>query len=113
MTYWAIAKNTGHTLHWTNVTDVAYSDEVVYAGRLHSFEFPAVGMTWGGAGYVDDDLVGGFSLPDSVSKTAPRHTAQQRSIITLTVTHDATTKTVRIFRDELVAGCLLTADPDA
>lgn len=112
VSYYAISKATGKTMSWQNVTDVTYSDETVYDGDLHSFEFPATGMIWGGAGTVQD-ASGTDVAPDSVSKTDPRSTAKKRSIITLTVTHDLTTKTIKVFRDELVGGCLLNVDPDA
>lgn len=99
-------------LRWDKVTAIVYEDEIVYDGDTFNYEFPATGMTWGSSGYVTDKDNARQS-PDSVMGEPPRPKPRTRSIIKLTVTHDVTTKDIKIFRDELVGGCLLNADPRA
>jgi hypothetical protein len=110
--YWAIDNLTGQTLAWTGITaaTIAYSDETFYDGQTHRFLFPT---NYGAdKGYLleTNSNNSNFSLPDNVSKTAPRYEAKKRSIISMT---DGTGLVHRIDRSRIAAGALLNINPDS
>ena len=101
----------GLLVAWDAVTTLARSNEEVFEGETyrHDFDLSNTGtVMWA---YLT--LPGGVtkSSPDSVMGTAPRHLKRQRSIVTVTITHDAGTLAIRVFRDELRGGDVFNSDP--
>lgn len=112
-TYYAIHRATGRKMQWDLVQTIAYSDEVIYDGTNHEFDFtlPEAKLNTGNA-FVTNAASTSVS-PDAISNVDPHPLPKTRSIATLTVTHGATTMDIQVFRDELAGGCLLNADPEA
>lgn len=109
--YWAYNLLTHKWAAYTNIETVAYADDVVYEGDHHSFEMPmqALNTAVGSNAFVIDEAAAHKSS-DSVMKVDPRHTATKRSIISLT---DADGKVYKLFRDQLMNGCIQNVDPYA
>lgn len=107
--YWAYNIVVNEWAAYENISTVAYSDETVYEGRTHNFEFPMQAVAAGGNGYLNDEALANKS-PDSVMKVDPRFTAIKRSIITLTDTGGIAYK---LYRNQLMNGGIQNADPFA
>lgn len=99
----------GLLVAWDAVTTLARSNEEVFEGETYRHDFDLSNAT-GGSGYLEYPGLTNV-LPDSLLGTAPRHLKRQRSIVTVTITHDAGTLAIRVFRDELRGGDVFNSDP--
>lgn len=99
----------GLLVAWDAVTTLARSNDEVFEGETYRHDFGLSNAT-AGSGYLEYPGLTNV-LPDSLLGTAPRHLKRQRSIVTVTITHDAGTLAIRVFRDELRGGDVFNSDP--
>ena len=99
----------GLLVAWDAVTTLARSNEEVFEGETYRHDF-GLSNASPGYGYLEYPSLTNV-LPDSLLGTAPRHLKRQRSIVTVTITHDAGTLAIRVFRDELRGGDVFNSDP--